>query len=89
MRFAHLLTVLLGEVADALPDPVLIRAKVVLAGDDLLPHLMAPVEGVRVAGDGGLCSNTAPGREGDGGRCDGHLGLGDSGEGVDHGAPSS
>jgi hypothetical protein len=89
MGLAHLLTVLLGEVTDALADAVLIWGEVVLAGVDLLAHLMAPVEGVRVAGDGGLCSNTAPGREGDGGRCDGHLGLGDCCEGVDHGAPSS
>jgi hypothetical protein len=89
MGLAHLLTMLLGEVADTLADPVLIRGEVVLAGDDLLPHLMAPVEGIRVAGDGGLCRNTAPGRESDGGRCDGHLGLGGGGEGVDHRAPSS
>jgi hypothetical protein len=89
MGLAHLLAVLLGEVADALADPVLIRAEVVLAADDLLPDLMAPVEGVRVPGDGGLCRNTTPGRESGGGRCDGHLGLGRGGEGVDHGAPSS
>jgi hypothetical protein len=41
MGLAHLLAVLLGEVADALADPVLIRGEVVLAGVDLLTHLMA------------------------------------------------
>jgi hypothetical protein len=89
MGLAHLLAVLLGEVADTLADPMLIRGEVVLAGDDLLPYLMAPMEGVRVAGDGGLCGNTTPGCKSSGGRCDGHLGFGRGGKGVDHGAPSS
>jgi hypothetical protein len=49
-----------GELVHALADAMLIRAEVVLALVDLVTHLLPPVEGVRVAGDRGLCRNTAP-----------------------------
>lgn len=68
MGLAHLLSVLFGEVANALADAVLIWAKVVLALIDLLSHLVAPMEGVRVTGDGGLRRDTAPRCEESGGR---------------------
>src|SRR5712691_11527442 len=79
--------VLRGEVAHATADAVLPGREVLLARDDVLLHLVSPVERVRVSGDGGLGPDAATRSEDGGGGRDGHLGLGGGGERSDRQTP--
>src|SRR5487761_1511856 len=72
---ALLLAVLVGGAAHALTDAVLAGGEVLLAGLDRLGDGLAPVEGVGVAGHGGLGGDAAAGGEegGEGAGEEGHA----------------
>src|SRR5487761_1387028 len=79
---ALLLAVLVGGAAHALTDAVLAGGEVLLAGLDRLGDGLAPVEGIGVAGHGGLGGDAAAGgEEGHPGRRGG-LGGEKGGEGA-------